>query len=90
MPPPFLTGRDMAPAPSTPNPQSFIYGPLEQGEMVLPGWIYTFNTNPVLSFVAQAPSFFVTNNLMPHWTLLVTNRLQVVMLESNRWHLPRH
>ena len=69
--------------PIQPNPQSFIWQPLEQGEYVLPGWIYTFNTNPPLSFVAQAPAFFVTNSLMPHWTLLVTNRLQVVMLESN-------
>ena len=31
-----------------------------------------------------APSYFVTNSLMPHWSLLVSNRLQVVMLESNR------
>ena len=64
-----------------PNPQSFVYGPLEQGEVVLPGWIYTFDTSA--PFIAQAPAFFAANNRMPHWTLLVTNRLQVVMLESN-------
>jgi hypothetical protein len=64
-----------------PNPQSFIWQPLEMGEIVLPDWIYTFDTNA--PFVAQAPSFFVTNSLMPHWRLLVTNRFQVVMLESN-------
>ena len=64
-----------------PNPQSFVYGPLEQGEVVVPGWIYTFNLNS--PFIAQAPAFFVNNNLMPRWTLLVTNRLQVVMVESN-------
>jgi len=67
--------------PIQPNPQSFIWQPLEQGEIALPGWIYTFDTNN--PFVAQAPSYFVTNSLMPHWTLLVTNRLQVVILESN-------
>ena len=70
------------PSPLYPNPQSFIYGPLEQGEIALPGWIYRFDTN--YPFVDQAPAYFATNSLMPHWTLLVTNRLQVVMLESNR------
>ena len=67
--------------PIQPNPQSFIWQPLEMGEIVLPSWIYTFDTNA--PFVPQAPAFFVTNSLMPHWSLLVTNRLQVVMLESN-------
>jgi hypothetical protein len=67
------------PSPTFPNPSSFIWQPLSQGEVVMPSWIYTFNTNA--PFVAQAPSFFVTNSLMPHWTLLVTNRLQVVMLD---------
>jgi hypothetical protein len=66
---------------SLPNPPSFIYAPLLQAETVVPGWIYTFNLN--VPFVGQAPSFFVTNSLMPHWSLLVSNRLQVVMLESN-------
>jgi hypothetical protein len=64
-----------------PNPQSFVWQPLEMGEIVLPGWIYTFDTNA--PFVWPAPSYFVTNSLMPHWSQLVTNRLQVVMLESN-------
>ena len=64
-----------------PNPQSFIYAPLEEGEVVIPGWVYTFDTNA--PFVAQTPVFYATNNFMPQWTLLVTNRLQVVMLESN-------
>jgi len=63
------------------NPQSFVWQPLEMGEIVMPDWIYTFDTNA--PFVWPAPSYFVTNSLMPHWTLLVTNRLQVVMLESN-------
>ena len=67
-----------------PNSQSFIYGPLLQGEAAVPMWIYTFVTNNNnLAFVWQAPSFFVTNKLMPHWSLLISNRLQVVMLESN-------
>ena len=64
-----------------PNLFSFIWQPLVQGEVTLPMCIYTFNTN--YPFVLQAPSYFVTNSLMPHWGLLVTNRLQVVMLESN-------
>jgi hypothetical protein len=67
-----------------PNSQSFIYGPLLQGEAAVPMWIYTFVTNNNnLAFVWQAPSFFVTNKLMPHWSLLISNRLQVVMLEAN-------
>ena len=65
-----------------PNPQSFIYAPLEKGEIRFAQWIYTFDSQ-LTPFVAQAPSYFVTNSLMPHWSLLVTNRLQVVMLESN-------
>ncbi len=64
-----------------PNPQSFIWQPLLQAETAVPGWIYTFNTNT--PFVGQLPPYFATNSLMPHWGLLVTNRLQVVMLESN-------
>jgi hypothetical protein len=63
-----------------PNPQSFIYAPLLESEYVAP-MIYTFNIN--FPFVGQAPPFFATNSLMPHWSLLVSNRLQVVMLESN-------
>ncbi len=47
--------------------------------------IYTFNLNyPPPPFVDSSQSYFVTNSLMPHWSLLVSNRLQVVMLESNR------
>src|SRR5208283_2698118 len=67
-----------------PNPQSFLYGPLLQAEYFAPE-IYTFNTfNLNYSFVDSSQSYFVTNSLMPHWSLLVSNRLQVVMLESNR------
>ena len=43
--------------------------------------IYTFNST--YPFVDQSTSFFVTNTLMPRWSLLVSNRLQVVMLETN-------
>jgi hypothetical protein len=63
-----------------PNPQSFIYAPLLEAEYVAP-MIYTFNTNA--PFVGLLSYYFATNSLMPHWSLLVTNRLQVVMLESN-------
>ena len=71
-----------------PNPQSFIYAPLEEGETVMSGLVYTFDTNA--PFVAQTPVFYATNNLMPQWTLLVTNRLQVIMLESNVSDGSRH
>jgi hypothetical protein len=64
----------------TPAPASFIYAPLSQSEIVIPGWIYTFNTN--IPFAGQAPPYFATNSLMPHWGLLVSNRLQVVMLDQ--------
>jgi hypothetical protein len=73
-----------------PNPSSFIAlppgQPLGQIEVALPGWIYTFNTNN--PFAPPSQSYFVTNTLMPHWGLLVTNRLQIVMLETNLADIP--
>jgi hypothetical protein len=63
-----------------PQQGSFIV-PLAQYEPVLPDSIYTFN--PSTPFVLPSPSFFVTNTLMPHWGLLITNRLRVLMAEYN-------
>jgi hypothetical protein len=69
------------------RPDSFIALPLGQPlgqiEVVSSGSIYTFDTNNLYSFVDQSQSHFVTNSLMPHWGLLVTNRLQVVMYETD-------
>ena len=63
-----------------PQPGSFVV-PLAQSEVVLPASIYSFDTNN--PFVLLQPAYFVTNTLMPHWGLLVTNRLRVVMAELN-------
>jgi hypothetical protein len=65
---------------TVPKPRSFQI-PLAQAGAVLPDAIYTFN--PSTPFVLPALAYSVTNTLMPHWGLLVTNRLRVIMLESN-------
>jgi hypothetical protein len=63
-----------------PQQSSFII-PFTQYEPVLGLSIYTFN--PSTPFVLPSQTYFVTNNLMPHWGLQLTNRLRVVMVESN-------
>jgi len=74
----------------TPDSASFIWHPLNQGEFVVPGWIYTFNPAANLAFQLPSPAYFVTNTASPsmapsspHWGLLVTNRLQVVMYATD-------
>jgi hypothetical protein len=63
-----------------PQTTSFVI-PLAQSESVLTVSIYSFNTNN--PFLPTFPLYFATNTLMPHWTMMVTNRLRVVMVESN-------
>jgi hypothetical protein len=67
-----------------PPTTSFVI-PLAQSETVLPPSNYTFPAipTPANSFVPSSVTNFVANNLMLHWGMLVTNRVRVVMMESN-------
>jgi hypothetical protein len=71
----------------TPDSTSFIWQSLTSEELALPDTLgdqlYTFN--PTTPFVPASPSFFVATMPLetPHWRLMITNRLQVIMLESN-------
>ena len=64
-----------------PQQTSFLYPLYSTNEVVLPESAYTFN--PANPFVPSATATFVNNTLSPHWGLLVTNRVRVVMLEKN-------
>jgi len=68
---------------SIPQQGSFIV-PLSVYEPALPGSNYTFNVSA--PFAPISPSYFVTNTptlLSPHWGLMVTNRLRVIMVEKD-------
>jgi hypothetical protein len=71
-----------------PQQNSFLYPLYSTNEPVLSDSIYTFN--PVNPLIPPSPAYFVNNTLMPHWGLLMTNRVRVVMLEQdnlNVWHV---
>ena len=63
-----------------PQQSSFLV-PLAQSVTILPTAVYTFN--PANPFALPSPAGFATNTLSPHWGLLITNRLRVIMTERN-------
>jgi hypothetical protein len=67
---------------SYPQAASFLI-PLQVGNILVPNLIYTFN--PAQPFTTDPNAFFTTITRVPHWGLLVTNRLRVVMLEHNNF-----
>ncbi len=65
-----------------PNQNSFLI-PLLAGNEMVPNLVYTFNL--AQPFTTDPNAFFTNITVVPHWGLLITNRLRVVMLESNRF-----
>ena len=64
-----------------PQQTSFLYPLYSANDVVQPESVYTFDlANP---FVPPTTDSFVNNTLSPHWGLLVTNRVRVVVLEKN-------
>ena len=65
-----------------PQQSSFLV-PLEAGNEMVPNLVYTFN--PAQPFTTDPNAYFTNVTVVPHWGLLMTNRLRVVMLEHNRF-----
>ena len=63
-----------------PQQTSFLI-PLQVGNVLVPNLIYTFN--PGYPFTPDPNAYFTNITVTPHWGLLVTNRLRVVMVERN-------
>ncbi len=73
---------------TVPDSSSFLV-PLEAEKVLVPDYIYTFNPTPgchsrriqTHTLCPSLPRHYPQT--MPHWGMLVTNRLQVIMLETN-------
>ncbi len=65
-----------------PNQSSFLV-PLLAGNEMVPNLVYTFD--PAQPFTTDPNASFTNVSVVPHWGLLVTNRLRVAMLEHNHF-----
>ena len=65
-----------------PQQSSFLV-PLLAGNEMVPSRVYTFDTNS--PFTTDPNAYFTNITVVPHWGLLITNRLRVVMLEHNNF-----
>ena len=64
---------------TTPDPSFLI--PLQAGNVFVPNLVYNFD--PAQPFTPDPNAYFTNITVTPHWGLLVTNRLRVVMVERN-------
>ena len=64
---------------ATPDPSFLI--PLQAGNVFVPNLVYNFD--PAQPFTPDPNAYFTNITVTPHWGLLVTNRLRVVMVERN-------